>query len=66
MPPAQYEKIQRLTVRSGPEYSFGNRHADLRKDPGPGPNVYFPSDNDTKLMPDILHVYKNRAPRFIL
>lgn len=62
----EFEKMERLLIRTGPTYSFGQRHQDLRKDLGPGPNTYFTPDKDTRLMPNILEVYKTKAPRFLL
>lgn len=62
----EYEKIERLLTRTGPTYSFGTRHPELRKNFGPGPNTYFAPDKDTRLMPNILDVYKKRAPSTVL
>lgn len=62
----EYEKIERLLIRTGPKYSFGARHSELRKDRGPAPNTYFTPDKDTRLMPNVLDVYKTKAPRFIM
>lgn len=60
----EYEKIKGM--HAGPKFTFGTRNPELRKDLGPGPNTYFTADKDTKLIPNIIDVYKVRAPKYTL